>query len=236
MGILDRFRTDPAAFAAAYRDTSTLENPSSDLVAALSAFDDGTPSSSGVTVSPQKALRSIAVYAAVRVLAESVASLPVDVLKRDGKSRVRVENDPRERLLSQEPNPYVTAETYWSTLMTHTLLTGNGYGLVSRDGRGRPSALYLLDPFATAPYRRKKRRRDVLRQLRERRDGEFRLPRRDSPSGPRPRRRGDQPDRGREAGDRRVARGRRLRGPVLPELGCPRRGHHVRGQVIYERP
>lgn len=152
MGLFDRFRTDPAAYVAAVRDASGLENPSSDLVSALSAFDDGSPSASGIRVSPDRALRNIAVYACVRVLAESIGSLPCQVFKRDGRSRVRVDDD-REQLLSHAPNPFQTAETFLSTLMGHSLIHGNGYALVERDSRNRPSALWLLDPRTTAPYR-----------------------------------------------------------------------------------
>jgi HK97 family phage portal protein len=155
MGLFDRFRTDPAAYVAAYRDASGLENPSVGIASALSAFDDGSPSASGISVSPERALRSIAVYACIRVLAESVASLPAHVYRRDGRSRVRVEDDPRERLLSDEPNPFQTAETFWSTLMAHALSHGNGYALVERDSRNRPAALWLLDPRTTAPTRRR---------------------------------------------------------------------------------
>ncbi len=154
MGLFDRFRTDPAAYAAAYRDTSGLENPSVNIASALSAFDDGGPSASGVSVSPERALRNIACYACVRVLAESVGSLPCQTFKRDGASRVRVDDD-RERLLSREPNPFQTAETFWSTVMGHALIHGNGYALVERDGNNRPSALWILDPRTTAPYRRR---------------------------------------------------------------------------------
>ncbi len=154
MGLFDRFRADPAAYAAAYRDASGLENPNVNVTSALSAFDDGGPSASGYSVSPERALRNVAVYACVRVLAESVGSLPCQVFKRDGESRVRFDDD-RERLLSREPNPFQTAETFLSTLMGHALIHGNGYALVERDSRNRPTALWLLDPRATAPYRRR---------------------------------------------------------------------------------
>ncbi len=44
----------------------------------------GVASNSGVSVSPQTALKYTAVYACVRVLAESVASLPLPTYERLG--------------------------------------------------------------------------------------------------------------------------------------------------------
>jgi HK97 family phage portal protein len=112
---------------------------------------DGS-TASGRVVSPDSALASIAVYACVRVLAESIASLPVHVYRRDGRSRLRVEDD-REFLLSQEPNPYMSAFTFWETVVGHALLWGNAYVLRTYDGEGRADGLWPLNPRQTAPYR-----------------------------------------------------------------------------------
>lgn len=53
----------------------------------------GPPSSSGVAVSPETAMRCAAVYACVRVLAESLAQLPLITYRRTsdgGKDRKSV--------------------------------------------------------------------------------------------------------------------------------------------------
>jgi HK97 family phage portal protein len=112
----------------------------------------GGQTAAGAVVTPDTALGNIAVYACVRVIAESIGSLPVHVYKREGRSRVRVEDD-REFLLSQEPNPYMSAMTFWETVLGHANLWGNAYVLRTYDGEGRADGLWPLDPRRTAPYR-----------------------------------------------------------------------------------
>ena len=95
---------------------------------------------------------SIAVYSAVRVIAESIAALPVHLYRRDGRSRVLVEDD-REHLLSVEANEFLSAPAMWETVLGHALLWGNGYVYRSYDAQGRADGLWPLDPRSTAPYR-----------------------------------------------------------------------------------
>lgn len=151
---------DAEAFAAAYVErassTSTLNDPSVDLVRALSQFEDGPETASGVRVSPETALRYIAVYSAVRYLSESIGSLPFKVYRRDGRSRIPVgiDEDIRAFLLDEEPNPYMSAMTFWETLVGHANLWGNAYAYVEFSARyGRTVALWPLDPRTTRPER-----------------------------------------------------------------------------------
>lgn len=149
-------RTDPAAYADAFHRYSTLESPSTDLVQAISLFDDGIPTAAGVRVSPETALRLISVYAAVRVISESIGSLPFPVYRKNDRSRERIHftDDRRVFLLNEEPNPYMSAEQFWTTVIGHSNLWGNGYALVDFDKlTGAPNALWPLDPRQTAPYR-----------------------------------------------------------------------------------
>lgn len=158
MGVFDRFRSDPsasAAYADAHRSFSTLESPSTDLVQAISWYDDGLPTASGVRVNPDTALRHISVYAAVRVICESLGSLPFEVYRREDRSRIKlsIADDYRVHLLTAEPNPYQTAEMFWTTILGHANLWGNGYAVQEVDLAGRVTALWPLDPRMTAPVR-----------------------------------------------------------------------------------
>ena len=144
------------AFAAAYAErASSLSDPSVDLVRALSTYDDGPETAAGVRVSPETALRYIAVYSAVRYLAESIGSLPFKLRMRQGRSRISValDDDRRAYLLDEEPNPYMSAMTFWETLIGHANLWGNAYAYVEFDKKGVAEALWPLDPRQTAPYR-----------------------------------------------------------------------------------
>lgn len=104
-------------------------------------------STSGAMVNQRSAMQISAVYACVRVLAESIAGLPLHVYQcgKNG-SREKAADHPLYFLLHDEPNPEMTSFVFRETLMTHLLLWGNAYAQIIRDGRGAVVALYPLMP------------------------------------------------------------------------------------------
>lgn len=104
-------------------------------------------SASGANVNERTAMSMTAVYGCVRVLAESIASLPLHVYKRgDNGNREKAENLPLYTLLHDTPNDEMSSFTLRETLMTHLLLYGNAYCQILRNGRGEVIALYPLLP------------------------------------------------------------------------------------------
>lgn len=104
-------------------------------------------SAAGKVVNEKTAMQTTAVYAAVRILAESIASLPLHVYRKsaDG-NHVKAEDSPLFYLLHDKPNPEMTSFIFRETLMTHILLWGNAYGQILRNGRGEVAAIYPLLP------------------------------------------------------------------------------------------
>ena len=102
---------------------------------------------SGKAVNERTAMQTSAVYACVRILAESVAGLPLHVYERTaGGNKATKPSHPLYRLLHDEPNREMTSFVFRETLMSHLLLWGNAYAQIIRDGRGVPIALYPLLP------------------------------------------------------------------------------------------
>lgn len=90
-------------------------------------------SKAGVAMDEKLSMNLIIVYACVRLLSETVASLPWFVYRRkkDGK-----EKDPSHalyKLLHDAPNPSMTSFTYRQLMMVDILLWGNHYSEVVRD-------------------------------------------------------------------------------------------------------
>ena len=107
----------------------------------------GAPSSSGQVVNEETAMRSVAVYSCVRILAESIAGLPLHVYQSmPSGGRERVNEHPLARILHDEPNPEMSSFVYRETVMGHMLLYGNSYSQIIRNGRGEVAALYPLLP------------------------------------------------------------------------------------------
>jgi HK97 family phage portal protein len=101
----------------------------------------------GKTVNERSAMQISAVNAAVRILAESIASLPLHVYEKGkGGNRVKAEDLELFYLLHDKPNPEMTSFVFRETLMTHILLWGNGFAQILRNGRGGVIGLYPLLP------------------------------------------------------------------------------------------
>jgi HK97 family phage portal protein len=104
------------------------------------------PTPSGKTVNEHTAMTTSAVYACVRVLAETIASLPLHVYRRTERGKEKAMDHNLYHLLHDEPNPEMTSFVFRETLMGHLLLWGNAYAQIIRDGRGRVIGLYPLLP------------------------------------------------------------------------------------------
>ena len=109
------------------------------------SFFFGT-SSSGKSVNEKTALQTTAVYACVRILAETIASLPLHTYRYSPGGKEKAQEHPLYHLLHSEPNPEMTSFVFRETLMGHLLLWGNAYAQIIRDGRGRVLGLYPLLP------------------------------------------------------------------------------------------
>ena len=104
-------------------------------------------STSGKHVNERSAMQMTAVYACVRILSESIASLPVHLYCNEAEgSKTRAVKHPLYRILHDEPNPEMTSFVFRETLMTHLLLWGNAYAQIIRNGKGEVIGLYPLMP------------------------------------------------------------------------------------------
>ena len=85
-------------------------------------------------------------YACVRVIAETVASLPLHLYEEKEAGSDKATKHLLYRLLHDEPNPEMTSFVFRETLLSHLLLWGNAYCQIVRNGRGQITALYPLLP------------------------------------------------------------------------------------------
>ena len=102
--------------------------------------------SSGKNVNERTAIQTTVVYACVRILAETLASLPLHTYKYTESGKEKAIEHSIYHLLADEPNPEMTSFVFRETLMGHLLLWGNAYAQIIRDGRGKIISLYPLMP------------------------------------------------------------------------------------------
>ena len=92
---------------------------------------------SGERVDEKSAMQIATVYACVRLLAETVAGLPLHLYrtKDGGSAKERAMDHPLYKLLYRQPNPEMTSFSFREVMMTHLLLWGNCYAQIIRDGK-----------------------------------------------------------------------------------------------------
>ena len=125
------------------RNTPDLLNPKQWLIDALV----GRKAVSGVYVTEETSLKFMAVYAAVRIISETIASLPLRVYRRlDNGGKEKAPDHSLYRILHDSPNPEMTAFTYRETVMAHLLSWGNSYSEMVKNGYGETLELWPLLP------------------------------------------------------------------------------------------
>ena len=97
-------------------------------------------------ISSDQALRHAAVWACVRLIAGTVSTLPVDVVRTSGGNRTEVTVP-----LISSPSAVVSPITWRDQLVVSLLLRGNAYGLITQTDRaGYPLAIELVHPDKVA--------------------------------------------------------------------------------------
>ncbi len=101
---------------------------------------------SGVPVNNDTALTFSAVWAAIRILSESVAQLPVSLIEREENGdKINRTNHPLYNLIHNKPNEYISYFSFMQKIMFDLCLNGNSYVKIERNGAGRPIALYPIE-------------------------------------------------------------------------------------------
>jgi HK97 family phage portal protein len=134
----------------------TLENPSTPLDDPDDWLYDAlgaAPSSSGMRVSHESALKYAPLWRGINLISRDVAKLPLFVYKRNGDGKDRANDHPAYTLLRYKPNAEMIAFPFWQTLVGHVLTRGNGYAYIFRLGSGVANELIPLNPDNTYPVR-----------------------------------------------------------------------------------
>ncbi len=109
---------------------------------------------SGIVVSDERALQVAAVWSCVRLIAETVASLPLGFYRTaEGDDRVKLERShPLVDLFSRKPNGMMTPQEFREAMTCQLALWGNAYARIDWIGE-RPVALTPIKPEAVTPVR-----------------------------------------------------------------------------------
>ena len=107
-----------------------------DSISSAPTFYFGS-SAAGKSVTASTAIQMSTVYACVRVIAETIASLPLDVYQDQGEGSAKAMYHPLYPVLHDEPNSEMTSFVLRETLLAHLLLWGNAYCQIIRSSRSQ---------------------------------------------------------------------------------------------------
>ena len=118
----------------------------------LTSDDDYVGGSNGRTaaeirITPETALQSTVVLACCRILAETIASMPIHVMRRTPGGGKEVANDiPLYKVLSFAPNEWQTKFEFFEQMVMNLTLWGNSYSAIRSGKYGAVSSLDNLHP------------------------------------------------------------------------------------------
>ena len=103
----------------------------------------GNPGLAGRTVTKETALTFSVVYACIKILSDSIASLPLHMyIRLSGGGRIRASERQIYRILSRSVNPEMSTFRWKSVVMAHLAAWGNHFSYVHRTTDGRVVSLW----------------------------------------------------------------------------------------------
>ncbi len=134
------------------QEARNIEDPNKPITAAMLAdLMGGGSNTSGKIVTPRSAMRVSTVFACVRILANSIARMPLITYERTPGGRERAISHPLYELLKMRPNPLMSSFVVRNTLITNTLLHGNGYAEIVRRKDGKVQAVIPIESERVRP-------------------------------------------------------------------------------------
>ena len=101
--------------------------------------------SSGQDVSKEQAIRIAAVWSCVRVLSETVASLPISLYSKDeNNNKIKLTNDPLNVLIGEQPSSLYNSFMFFERALIDLSFDGNFCAYIERNKGGLPTALHPI--------------------------------------------------------------------------------------------
>lgn len=99
----------------------------------------------GVIITDENSLKIGPVYAAIRLISDSISTLPLDVFFRQDGERLPFRPKP-VWVDYPEPDPSMQRSDHYQALLVSMLIDGNSFTRIIRNDRGDIVALHVMDP------------------------------------------------------------------------------------------
>jgi HK97 family phage portal protein len=111
----------------------------------------GSQSLSGENVNEYTALNYSTFWNGVNTYANDTSTLPLHLQRKDKRNTILASEKPLFRVMHDQANPFMTAQTLRAALMAHVLTWGNGYAEIVRDSLGVVRELWPITPNRVKP-------------------------------------------------------------------------------------
>jgi HK97 family phage portal protein len=119
----------------------------SSAIRAFEELSESRRTAAGITISPETSLQCSAVLACVRVISESVASLPLNLYRRIATGgKMIAAGVPLHTILSDTPNGWMTGFEFRELMQSWLLLWGNAYAEIRPGQYGSVTELWPMHP------------------------------------------------------------------------------------------
>ena len=118
------------------------------------SFIGADETQSGTKVNEWTALQVSAVYACIRILSETVATVPLQFYRRLDRGKERAYDHPLYDVLHNQANDEMSAFLWRETMQGHLGGWGNAYSEIQRNSKGEVVGLWPLLPDRTYPKRK----------------------------------------------------------------------------------
>ena len=107
----------------------------------------GNGDSIGSGITSKVAMQQGAVFQCVRVLAESIGSMPVSLHNKTGNIRTKATDHAVHKLIRKKPNDFQTPVNFWEMVIAHLCYRGNFTAKIVRSGNREKTPLELIPIF-----------------------------------------------------------------------------------------
>jgi HK97 family phage portal protein len=114
------------------------------------------PAHSGIRVTERRAMGLSAHFACVRIIATTLASLPIHIYERTENGKRRAHDHPLSRILHDSPNPEMTAFSFFEGLQAQISNRGAAFAEIVYSRKGDIAELWPIPPGNCRPRRNQK--------------------------------------------------------------------------------
>lgn len=106
-----------------------------------------------INVTDGRALGLSAFWQAVRIISETVATLPIGLYEvAENGNIAHLHRHRADKLIARRPSNLLTSYKFRETMQAIATVRGNSYAWIERDGVARPVALHILNPHSVTPF------------------------------------------------------------------------------------